>query len=288
MPTFFLHSCCVITKDGEGKSRYLDYLVDAAGLNVSTLPVIEFAFDDTYSYKHYDWLDMFGWCEYQRRCLSLMIELLRHFSQKGMELHLSFHHMLTALTEFSETNIAEATFPATKSTLSMTGRPTMIEWRDKVPNFSQRVFIPAFSLILEKIQAILGITFSVPAVWSTPPIPLCLPCPFMAFSQGSTGSHQWRDGEFLIRQGAMCYFAELKGGSWCPVAFGKMSFTENFMESFNAFVFHQMAKYEGGPSSQLVRGKCLKAAAENEGSSGEEEMPDFEGPFHHNVRYDGC
>lgn len=287
LPTFFLRSSCVITKDGEGKARYLDYLVDASGLDVSTLPAIEFAYDDTYSYKNYDWVDMFGWYEYQRRCLSLIIDILCYFSREDIKFSaLKYSQMFTALTVFFENDIAGASVMG--RSINMTGRPTTSEWRSKVPNFSQRVFIPKFSLTLRKIQAILGKIFPVPTVWFTPPIAVCLPCPVIAFSQGATGSHMWRAGDRLVRQGAMCYFAELKDSSWSPIAFGKMSFSEHFMESLDAFMFHQMAKSEGGLSSQLVRGKRADSVPPNESlATTEEEIPDFEGPFYHNVRYDG-
>lgn len=69
MPTFFLTSCCLITKDGEGASRYLDYLIDADGLDMSKIPVMQTQCTELDSYKNYDWLDMFAWYEFQRRCI---------------------------------------------------------------------------------------------------------------------------------------------------------------------------------------------------------------------------
>lgn len=158
-----------------------------------------------------------------------------------------------------------------------------------MPNLSQRVFIPAFSLIRDNIQAILGETFSDPGVSSTPPIPLCLPSPVMGFSQGSIGSTLWRDpnGDLLLGQGAMCYFAELRGGSWSPVAFGKMSFVDwSAKEYFKSFCAAKRSLYRGGPRSQMVRGSSLTTGPTDE-STDREEIPEFEGPFHHNVRYDG-
>lgn len=287
LPTFFLRSSCVITKDGEGTARYLDYLVDVSGLDVSTIPTIEFAYDDTYSYKEHDWVDMFGWFEYQRRCLSLIIDILCYFSREDVEFSaLKCNQMFAALTVFSEDGIVGAF--AMGGSVGLRGRPTTSEWRCKVPNFSQRVFIPKFSLTLRKIQTILGEIFPVPAVWFTPPIALCLPCPVMAFSQGGNSSQLWRDGDCLIRHGATCYFAELKGSSWSPIAFGKMSFSENFMEHLVTFVFHAKARIQGGLSSQLVRGKRADSVLPNESlATTEEEIPDFKGPFDLNVRYDG-
>ena len=288
LPTFFLRSSCVITKDGEGKARYLDYLVDASGLDVSTLPAIEFAYGENYSYKNYDWVDMFGWYEYQRRCLSLIIDILCYFSREDIEFPaLKYSEMYTALKVFSEDVISGASGVPGHG-FEMRGRPTTREWRSKVPGFSERVFIPKFSLTLRKIQAILGKSFPVPTVWFTPPIALCLPCPVMAFSQGSACSYAWTDEDRLIRRGAMCYFAELKGSSWSPIAFGKMSFSENVMKSFHSFMFHSMAKLQGGLSSQLVRGKRADSVPPNESlATTEEEIPDFEGPFYYNVRFDG-
>lgn len=287
MPTFFLRSSCVITKDGEGNARYLDYLVDVSGLDVSTIPTIEFAYDDTYTYKEYDWVDMFGWYEYQRRCLSLIIDMLCYFSRDDVEFSaLKCIQMFAALKVFFEDDIVGAC--VTGVLIGCMGRPTTSEWRCKVPNFSQRVFIPKFSLTLRKIQTILGKIFPVPTVWFTPPIALCLPCPVMAFSQGGNSSHMWVDGDRLIRHGATCYFAELKGSSWSPIAFGKMSFSENFMEHLDAFIFHAKARRQGGLSSQLVRGKRADSVLPNESlATTEEEIPDFEGPFDLNVRYDG-
>lgn len=288
MPTFFLRSCCLITKDGEGKARYLDYLVDATGLDMSTIPVMQTEFTDLHSYKNYDWLDMFAWYEFRRRCLSLMIDVLRFFSIEEVPFYSSYRHRFKALAVFFVTDIGAISIPGMKGPFNLSGRPTMREWKDNVPNFSQRVFIPAFSLILEEIQGILREPFSVPDVRSSPPIHLCLPCPVMGFSQGHTGSAQWKDpnGDLYLRQGVMCYFARLQGGSWCPVALGKMSFIESFKESYDSFMLGKLASLQGGPRSQLVRGSSLNATEGNE-SRDSEEIPDFEGPFHHNVRYDG-
>lgn len=279
MPNFFMHDCCSITKDGEGKQCYLDYLVDATGLDMSLLPVLPVD-AEAYGYKNYDWLDMFGWFEFQRRCLSLMIDVLRYFSQVGIKLWLSYRHMVMVLAMFFD-GLSSNLIPS----LCARGRPTMREWRDKVPNFSQRVFIPAFSLILEKIQALLHKIFDVPGVWSTPSIQLCLPCPATGYSQGSVGSAMLRNPrnrDLILRQGAMCYFAQLEGSSWCPVAFGKMSFIEPFDESSNAFFSHFTSLSQGGPRSRLIRGNTQKADLAEE-----DEIPDFKGPFHFNVRYDG-
>ena len=288
MPTFFLRSCCLITKDGEGKPRYLDYLVDATGLDMSKVPVMQTEFTELHSYKNYDWLDMFAWYEFQRRCLSLMIDVLRYFASKEVISRSIYRQRVTTLAVFFETDIGAISLPGMNGPGVMCGRPTMREWKDKVPNFSQRIFIPAFSLILEEIEGVLRESFSVPGVRSSPPIHLCLPCPVMGYSQGHTGSAQWKDpnGDLYLRQGVMCYFARLQGGSWCPAAFGKMSFIESFKESYDSFMLGKMASLQGGPSSQLVRGSSLKAT-EGNGSSNNEEIPDFEGPFHHNVRYDG-
>ena len=273
MPNFFMPDCCSITKDGEGTQCYLDYLVDATGLDMSLLPLGDVGRYD--GYKNYDWLDMFGWYEFQRRCLSLMIDVL---SQVGSKFWLSYGHMVRVLTVFFESKIGGL---SSQHKCSASGRPTMREWRDKVPNFSQRIFIPAFSLILEVIQVLLkNVNFYVPGVWSTPSIRLCLPCPTMGYSQGSIGSAMWRNGDRLMRQGAMCYFAQLEGSSWYPVAFGKMSFIEPYDE-FPKVFFSRMSFSQEGPRSQLIRGNTQKADAEVD------EIPDFEGPFHFNVRYDG-
>ena len=291
MPTFFLRSCCLITKDGEGTSHYLDYLIDASGLDMSKIPVMQTEFTELHSYKNFDWLDMFAWYEFQRRCISLMISMLRYLADEEESLHLivsSYGRMLTALTVFFDTKIGALSFPGFDSVPRATNRPTTREWRDKVPNLSERVFIPAFSLILDKIQAILGQTFSLPGASSTPPIPLCLVSPVMGFSQGHTGSVQWKDpnGDLYLRQGAMCYFAELQGGSWCPRAFGKMSFVESSKEFYDSFMSGMLSSIQGGPSAQLVRKSNLKVVPTDE-SSDREEIPDFRGPFHYNVRYDG-
>ena len=274
MPTFFLDNCCVIKRDGEGTQPYLDYLVNATDLDVSTLPVIDQTVQ--YFYKDYDWLDMFAWYEFQRRCLSLIIDVLRYFSQVG----LSYHRMFAA---FATLLVKETGRIAIKE-FSVLRKPTKREWRDKVPNFVQRVFIPAFQLILDEIQVILQEKFVVPGVWSTPPIQLCLPCPVMGFSQSSIGSSMWQTGDLVIRQGAMCYFAQLKGSSWCPVAFGKMTFIENFEQLLMTYMSNRMSLYQGGPKAQLVRGSSLNADADD---ASKDEIPDFKGPFDYNVRYDG-
>ncbi|XP_078376867.1 uncharacterized protein LOC144660160 [Oculina patagonica] len=281
MPTFFLNNCCVITKDGEGAPFYLDYLVIAADIDVLTLPVGPIEED---GYKNYDWLDMFAWYEFQRRCLSLMIGVLQFISQVGIKRGLRYGCMLavikvliTGKTETGDVSIAQ---------YSMIGRPTMREWRDNVPNFSQRVFIPAFSMILEVIQVVLKVNFAVPSIWFTSPIQLCLPCPVMGYSQGSIGSGVQRIGDLAIRQGVMCYFAQLKGSSWCPVAFGKMTFIENFDQYYSAYMSNRMSLYQGGPTAQLVKGSSLSQCPDANDDS-EDEIPDFEGPFHYNARYDG-
>ena len=288
MPTFFLRSCCLITKDGEGKARYLDYLVDATEVDMSTIPVMATQCSDLDSYKNYDWLDMFAWYEFQRRCLSLMIDVLRYVFIEEVPFYSSYRHRFKALAVFFVTDIGAISIPGMKSPFEISRRPTTREWKEKVPNFSQRVFIPAFSLILEEIQGILGESFAVPGVRSSPPIHLCLPCPVMGYSQGSIGSFVYREpnGDRIFRQGVMCYFARLQGGSWCPVAFGKMSFIDSFEEYFHSYMLGKLASFRGGPSSQLVRGGSLKATEGNE-SRDNEEIPDFEGPFHYNVRYDG-
>ena len=289
MSTFFLRSCCLITKDGEGTSRYLDYLIDATGLDMSNIPVMQTHSTELFSYKNYDWLDMFAWYEFQRRCISLMISMLRYLASVEESLHFrSCRRMLRAFTIYFDTKIGALSFPGMGGPIEMVFRPTTREWRDRVPNFSQRVFIPAFSLIRDNIQSILQETFSVPGVSSTPPIPLCQPSPVMGFSQGNTGSAQWRvpNGDVQLRQGAMCYFAELRGGSWSPAAFGKMSFVESAEEFFESFFAGKMSLYEGGPRSQLVRGSSLRTGPTDE-STDREEIPDFDGPFHYNVRYDG-
>ena len=285
MPTFFLRNCCLITRDGEGTQPYLDYLIAAPGIDVSTLPVVDM--QDQYSYKHYDWLDMFAWFEFQRRCLILVLEVLVYFSkiQIGRE---SYYHMLTALTRLFTNNAGGLWFEGEKFSSSLRGRPTTREWRDRIPNFSQRIFIPAFSLILEEIQAILpkAKLDYIRRLWSTSPIRLCLPCPIMGYSQASLGSYMFRKDDLSIRQGAMCYFARLEGSCWCDAAFGKMSFIEPFEESFNSFISQRLAFYEGDLNSQLVRGNSQRPDAANESCTSQEEIPDFAGPFHHNVRYD--
>lgn len=218
-----------------------------------------------------------------------MISMLRYLANVEESLHLiSCLRMLRAFKIYFDTEIGALSFPGMEGPIRMRFRPTTREWRDRVPNFSQRVFIPAFSLIRDYIQAILGETFSDPGVSSTPPIPLCLPSPVMGFSQGSVGSALWRDpyGDLGLRQGAMCYFAELRGGSWSPVTFGKMSFVDNAKEFFESYFAGQMSLYQGGPRSQLVRGSSLRTGPTDE-STDREEIPDFEGPFHYNVRYDG-
>lgn len=279
MPTFFLRSCCLITKGGEGKARYLDYLVDATGLDMSTIPVTPIDLD---GYRNYDWLDMFAWYEFQRRCLSLMIDVLRYFASDQVPSLSSYLHRFAALGAIS--------FPGMNDPFNnLSRRPTTREWKEKVPNFSQRVFIPALSLILEEIQGILGEPFSVPGVRSSPPIHLCLPCPVMGFSQGSIGFRLSKEPnrDRYFRQGIMCYFARLQGGSWYPAALGKMSFIHSSTDKyFDSFVFDRLASLQGGPSSQLIRGSSLKATEGNE-SRDSEEIPDFEGPLHYNVRYDG-
>lgn len=289
MPTFFLRSCCLITKDGEGTTRYLDYLINATGLDMSKVPVMQTEFTELHSYKNYDWLDMFAWYEFQRRCISLMISMLRYLASVEEPLRLSCdRRMLTAFTVFLDTKIGALSIPGIEGPLRAIGRPTAREWRDRVPNLSQRIFIPAFSLILDNIQAIFGETFSIPGVSSTPPIPICLPSPAMGFSQGHTGSTQWKDpnGDLYLRQGAMCYFAELRGGSWCPLAFGKVSFVESFKESYDSFISGLLSSSQGGPSSLIVRASGLEGGPTDE-STDSEEIPDFQGPFHYNVRYDG-
>jgi len=290
MSTFFLTSCCVITKDGEGTSRYLDYLIDANGLDMSNIPVMETDGTELLSYKNYDWLDMFAWFEFQRRCIRLMISMLRYLANVEESLHLIICvRMLRAFKIFFDTKIGALSFPGMEGPICMRFRPTTREWSDRVPNFSQRVFIPAFSLMRDHIQAILGETFPDPGVSSTPPIPLCRPSPVMGFSQGSIGSARWKDpnGDLDWRQGAMCYFAELRGRSWSPVAFGKMSFVENAKEFVESFFAVKMSLYQGGPRSQVVRGSSLRTGLIDESSDTGEEIPDFEGPFHYNVRYDG-
>lgn len=292
MPTFFQRNCCVITKDGEGKHFLLDYLVDATGLDISMLPTEFYHADhgdrdssELSGYKEYNWLDLFAWFEFQRRCLSLMIDVLRNFSQVGIRQGLSYGHMLIAMEVFFEKEIGRLPIEENFSNCYVVacGRPTTREWRDKIPNFSQRIFIPAFSLILHKIQVVLKKNFMAPCAWSSPSIP----CPAMGCSQGSFGNMWRRDGDHLIRQGAMCYFAQLEGGSWCPVAFGKMSFSDPCDEFIEAYFTHLEALFHGGPRSKLVRGSSLKAGAANESNASGDEIPEFEGPFDYNVRYDG-
>ncbi|XP_068730895.1 uncharacterized protein [Montipora capricornis] len=290
MPTFFLRSCCLITKDGEGTARYLDYLIDATGLDMSKIPGMQTEFTKLHSYNFCNWLDMFVWYEFQRRCISLMISMLRYLADVEESLHLgSYRRMFAALTVFLDTKIGALSIPGLNGVPRSTARPTTREWRDKVPNLSKRVFIPAFSLILDNIQAILGQTFSVPGVSSIPPIPLCLPSPVMGFSQDCGGSTQWKDpnGDLYLRQGAMCYFAELRGGCWCPHAFGKMSFVESFKESYDSFISGMLSSSQGGPSSRLIRGSSLNVGPADESADREAEIPDFQGPFYFNVRYDG-
>lgn len=286
MPSFFLRSCCLIT-NGEGTiSSGLDYLIDASGLDMSKIIVKQPEFTDLHSEERYDWLDMFASYEFQRRCISLMISMLRYLADEEELPRLC--NMFTAFLVFFDTEIAALSIPGLDGVPRKIARPTPREWRDKVPNLSRRIFIPAFSLMRHEIQAILGPTFSSPAVSSTAPIPLCRPSPVMGFSQGYIGSVTWKDpnGDLYLRQGAMCYFDELRGGSWCPRAFGKMSFVDNFKEFYDSYLSRLLCCSQGLPRAQLVRGGSLKVGPSDE-SSDSEEIPDFQGPFQYNVRYDG-
>ena len=101
LPTFFSHNCCVITKDGEGTQAYLDYLADATDLDLSTLPLVDM--EVRYSYKNYDWLDMFAWLEFQKRCLLLLMEVLLHVA-KFPPHKKSFPYFHRALTAFLRNN----------------------------------------------------------------------------------------------------------------------------------------------------------------------------------------
>ena len=92
-----------------------------------------------------------------------------------------------------------------KHHVRVTGRPTAREWVDIIPHFSSRVFIPAFSLILEEIKVIFPnaeLKYS-RFVGSASPIRLCAPCPVMGYSQASMGSSLFNQGNLLIRMGAM-------------------------------------------------------------------------------------
>ena len=101
LPTFFSHYCCVITKDGEGTQAYLDYLADATDLDLSTLPLVDM--EVRYSYKNYDWLDMFAWLEFQKRCLLLLMEVLLHVAKFSPHKK-SFPYFHRALTAFLRNN----------------------------------------------------------------------------------------------------------------------------------------------------------------------------------------
>lgn len=288
MPTFFLHNCCVITKDGEGTQAYLDYLVDATDLDLSTLPFVDM--EVRYSYKNYDWLDIFAWFEFQKRCLLLLIEVLLYVA-KFPPHPKSFSYFHRALKIFVRNNTRGIWHEGGKLVASLLGRPTAREWVDIIPHFSSRVFIPAFSLILEEIKVIFPnaeLKYS-RFVGSASPIRLCAPCPVMGYSQASMGSFIFYQGNLLIRMGAMCYFARLEGKSWLPVAFGKMSFIET-REALGTYISDRVAFYEAlerGLSSLLVRGNIVRPDAGSESVASADEIPDFKGPFFYNVRYDG-
>lgn len=120
MPTFFLTSCCLITKDGEGTSRYLDYLIDADGLDMSKIPVMQTQGTELESYKNYDWLDMFAWYEFQRHCISLMISTLRYLANVEESLHLkSCFRMLRAFVIYFDTKIGALSFPGMGGPMGM-------------------------------------------------------------------------------------------------------------------------------------------------------------------------
>ena len=141
LPTFFSHNCCVITKDGEGTQAYLDYLADATDLDLSTLPLVDM--EVRYSYKNYDWLDMFAWLEFQKRCLLLLMEVLLHVA-KFPPHKKSFPYFHRALTAFLRNNTEGIWHEGKKHHVRVTGRPTAREWVDIIPHFSSRFFIPAF------------------------------------------------------------------------------------------------------------------------------------------------
>ena len=284
MPGYFTRSSCLISKDGEGKPGYLDFLVDADGLDISEIPAMETHFTEKDNIKDYGWLFMFVWYEFQRRCISLLISILQislvNDGDENVERSLEvIKEVLKALFIFRDTSIGTLPLFDDHKPTCFTNKPTSREWIEKVPEFSRRVFIPTFSLLVLEIQSILKKPLSKEEIYTVSPIAFPYdPNMFLGYSQGSVGSAILRKGESIFRQGAVCCIAKLENGDWVTSAFGQMSFIDN-MENY---MEHFFGSYKACGRLIIIRGRS------NENPNlDDQQLPVFEGPFHHNVCYDG-
>ena len=156
MPSFFWRSSCLIAKEGEGKFPYLDFLVNLDGLGMLEIAILETRFASTRSQTDLEWMHMFVWFEFQRRCIILLTNILSILTGEITSCHTQkdrYDIGIKALILFQDATIGRLPLPGSSSyDFGLDHKPTSKTWLEKIPDFKQRLFLPMYSLLMHHIE----------------------------------------------------------------------------------------------------------------------------------------